>query len=69
MGRKAVEFQHEFDREYLPLALFDGSEKEENLPLLENRFVEGQTRIYVCKNRTCNLPVNEVSEAIKQLRE
>jgi hypothetical protein len=69
MGDNAVELQHKFDKEYLPLALFAGSQKEENLPLLENRFVNGQTRIYVCKNRTCNLPVNEVSAAVKQLKE
>ncbi len=35
--------------------------------LLENKLVQGDTRIYVCKNRVCKLPVNEVEEALSQI--
>ena len=68
MGENAIELNRKFRKEFLPLALFAGSQKDEYLPLMESRFVEGQTRIYVCKNKTCNLPVNKVEEAIKQIK-
>jgi uncharacterized protein YyaL (SSP411 family) len=67
MGKKALELQREFDKEFLPLVLFAGSIEEENLPLLKNRFVEGHTRIYVCKDKTCNLPVSDTKSAILQM--
>ena len=41
----------------------DGSE----LPLLKNRQVTGKTMIYVCRNNTCQLPVEGVEEALKQI--
>ncbi len=34
------------------------------LPLLENRYVEGATRIYVCQDKVCQLPVEEVEKAL-----
>jgi len=34
---------------------------------LKQRFVEGKTLIYVCKNKACLLPVSEVKEALTQL--
>lgn len=67
MGKEALQLRKEFNNEFIPFVLFAGSEKEEYLPLLENRYVEDQTRIYVCKNKTCNLPVSLVEEATKQL--
>jgi uncharacterized protein YyaL (SSP411 family) len=38
----------------------------ENLPLLQGR-VGTQTRIYICKDKTCGLPVDNVEEALKQI--
>ena len=40
---------------------------DENLPLLENKLVNGETIIYVCQNRVCKLPTKEVDEALQQL--
>jgi uncharacterized protein YyaL (SSP411 family) len=51
---------------YLPTAIFMGG-TEENLPLLENKLIPGQTTIYVCRNRTCKLPVTDPKEALKQI--
>jgi len=64
MGENSSELRKKFDDEFLPLVLFAGSENKENLPLLENRLVDGETRIYVCQNKTCKLPVNKVNEAL-----
>jgi hypothetical protein len=52
---------------YIPNAIFVVSASGSELDILEHRFVEGKTLIYVCKNRTCSLPVSEVKEALAQL--
>ena len=53
---------------YLPNVLWIGSDGESDLPLLQNRFLKGETRVYVCQNRVCQLPVQEISEALKLIR-
>jgi uncharacterized protein YyaL (SSP411 family) len=57
-----------FNNYYIPNKIFVGSIKDESLPLLENRFVEDQTLIYICVNKACKLPVSKVDEAIKLLK-
>ncbi|MCF8460934.1 MAG: hypothetical protein K9G46_09425 [Flavobacteriales bacterium] len=37
------------------------------LPLLENKLVKGDTRIYVCVDKACQLPVAEVVEAVLRM--
>jgi uncharacterized protein YyaL (SSP411 family) len=68
MGEEAVAKSHQMQQHYLPTALFMGGE-EEHLPLLENKGVEESTLIYVCRNKTCKLPVKEVKAALKQISE
>lgn len=62
--RKFLDFQDH----YLPNALYIWSESESTLPLLENRLPEEGTRIYVCQDKTCQLPVKEVDKALQQMR-
>ncbi|WP_298882300.1 thioredoxin domain-containing protein [uncultured Polaribacter sp.] len=51
---------------YIPNIIIAGSEKENsNIPLLENKFIEGETFIYVCNLGTCKLPQKNTKEAIK----
>ncbi|MEM8899409.1 MAG: thioredoxin domain-containing protein, partial [Bacteroidota bacterium] len=69
VGEKAEEYRTELSRSYLGDAVLLGSEKEEDLPLLENKFLEGSTMIYVCLNKTCRLPVRNVEAALKLLKE
>lgn len=66
MGEQAKEKNETLQKEYLPTSLFMGGNAE-NLPPLENKLVQGDTRIYVCRNRVCKLPVNEVEEALNQI--
>lgn len=60
-----------FRKLYLPNAIFAGSpvdnRKEDAIAILQDRRVEGKTLIYVCENNTCQLPVTDVGEAMKQL--
>lgn len=57
----------ELDEHYLPNAFLMGGATEGTLPLLENKLQKGSTTIYVCRNKACKLPTNEVKEALKQL--
>ncbi len=52
---------------YLPNTLLAGSASPSDLPLLENRFSAERTSIYVCRNRTCALPVHTAAEALALL--
>jgi len=66
MGDNYAEINKEMQKHYLPTCIFLGGNKE-NLPLLKNRLSKGKTMIYVCRNKTCKLPVQLVSEAMEQL--
>ena len=57
------------DAHYLPDVLLSGGTTAGTLPLLENKWVPGQTTIYVCRNKTCKYPVTEVAEALQQMRQ
>ncbi|MEO7265657.1 MAG: thioredoxin domain-containing protein [Ferruginibacter sp.] len=59
--------RHEFDQHYLPNIILLGSKAESKLALLVNKFVPGQTMIYVCRDKTCKLPVMEVDKALEQI--
>ncbi|HEY9114792.1 MAG TPA: thioredoxin domain-containing protein [Bacteroidales bacterium] len=65
-GNKAHEFRKEFDKLF-QVSLIAGSESYSDMPLLENRFVEGKTYIYVCMGRACKLPVQSVKEALREM--
>jgi len=67
MGDNAISKNLAMQKEYLPTSIFMGGETE-NLLLLENKLVNGETRVYVCKNRVCKLPVTEVRRALEQIR-
>jgi len=66
-GSKGLEKVQQLNNYYLPNILIAGALNESTIPLMENRFVEGDTYIYVCVDGTCQLPVNDVEKSIKQL--
>jgi uncharacterized protein len=63
MGKDAQEMNHQLQKQYLPTSLFMGG-NEENLPLLAMKSVNGANKIYVCRNKTCQFPVDNVDHAI-----
>jgi uncharacterized protein len=67
MGDDALKESHELQQHYLPTSIFMGG-TQENLPLLENKLVTDKTMIYVCRDKVCKLPVQEVEKAITQLK-
>ena len=70
VGEKAIEFRQVLDKAYFPNKITVGTTTESYLPLLENReAIHEQTTVYVCYNRTCKLPVFNVSEALGLLKD
>ena len=57
----------ELDQNYLPNVLLMGGTSGD-LPLLEGKFIDTPT-IFVCENKACKLPVNNVADALDQIRQ
>jgi len=38
-----------------------------DLPLLQNRFINGKTLIYVCVNKACKMPTENLDESINMI--
>lgn len=69
VGAEAKQKITELNKTYIPNKLIAGSTSENSMPLLENRYNPKQTLIYVCVNKACKLPVSEVKDAIKFLKQ
>ncbi|MFD0863630.1 thioredoxin domain-containing protein [Sungkyunkwania multivorans] len=67
VGEDAKEKINALNKNYIPNKMIVGSEDSSKIPLLENRFVAGETYIYVCVNSACKLPTTEVKTAIEQM--
>ncbi len=66
MGDNAVEKSLLMQKHYLPASIFAGG-KIENLPILQDKNIEGRTMIFVCKDKTCRMPSEDVSKALEQI--
>ncbi|HVD98958.1 MAG TPA: thioredoxin domain-containing protein [Cytophagaceae bacterium] len=67
-GRDSIAKRKAFDQIFLPNKIMAGMENNSSLPILENRVSkDDKTMIYVCYNKTCQRPVEEASEALKNL--
>ena len=66
-GEKALDKLEELNKYYLPNILIAGALGESEVPIMKNRFNEGETYIYVCVDGTCKLPVKSVDIAVNQL--
>lgn len=64
-GPESERLRAELENNFIPNKILLGGSSG-TLPLLQDKFV-GETKIFVCKNRTCRLPVTTVSEALGQL--
>jgi len=59
--------RQEFDQHYLPDVILLGGKTESKLALLKNKLIAAKTTIYVCRDKTCKLPVMEVGQALRQI--
>ncbi|TDB64443.1 thioredoxin domain-containing protein [Arundinibacter roseus] len=69
VGPEFDEFRKDLDRFFIPTKLMAGGPDTSDLPLLAGRTaINGQTAIYVCYDKTCQLPVLTVEEALKLIQ-
>ncbi|GJM32010.1 MAG: thioredoxin [Saprospiraceae bacterium] len=69
MGEGYETLLHDIQTYYLPHAIFLGGKTEGSLELLKGKLVAGDNRIYVCQNKVCKLPVQEVERALELMEE
>lgn len=67
-GPQALENRKKLARHYLPNNIMAGAINNSALEILADRLNMDQSLIYVCVNKTCQLPVASPEEALKQLR-
>ena len=68
VGKDAHKKALEFNEEYHPNKLILGSTKESNMELLQEKYVQGSTIIYVCENKACQLPTTSIIKALKLIK-
>ncbi len=64
-GSEAEQKRLELEKYYIPNKILLGGTSG-TLPLLQDKW-DTETKVYVCQNRTCSLPVTEVIDAINQI--
>ena len=63
VGPEADRFRAELDANFYPNKVLCGTNDTSDLPLLQQRGpLDGQTAVYICYNRACQLPVTSVEE-------
>ena len=67
-GEEALEKRMELSKLALPFSVILGTTTDSKLPLVKGKTVKGKTLIYICRNKTCQLPVSTVSEALHLIR-
>ena len=67
-GKDALAKTSQLQSYYLPNILIAGATVASKLPILENRFAENQTYIYVCVNKACKMPEKEVTVAVSKIK-
>lgn len=68
VGTEYLTFRKEIETMFYPNKVLSGMAVNSELPLLQNRTdKDGNTQIFVCYDKTCQLPVKSVAEAWQQL--
>jgi uncharacterized protein YyaL (SSP411 family) len=67
VGPEAEAFRRKLSQQFLPNDVLAGALIASDLQLLQGRSDTVKTTVYVCRNRTCQLPVHSVAEALEQL--
>ena len=65
-GENFETVQAQFEKNYIPNKIILGGKKG-ILPLLQGRFAR-DTRIFVCRDKTCGIPVFNIEDALRQIK-
>lgn len=66
VGKNVNEKMSEWYKHYYPNTILAVAKQTSELALTKDRFHEGKTVIYVCRNNTCQLPVDTIEAALLQ---
>lgn len=66
-GKNALEYLNKLNQNYSPNIIIAGSTKISTLPFLENRFLDNETLFYLCQNKTCQKPINDINEISQKI--
>jgi uncharacterized protein YyaL (SSP411 family) len=66
-GKDAMEKLKDINQSYIPNKLIAGATQESTLPLMESRFNDDETFIYICVDGACKLPQTDVQKSIQQI--
>ena len=66
-SKNALAYLQKINEHYLPNVIVAATNKESNLPFLQNRFQENETLFYLCQNKTCDLPISNFNEIITSI--
>jgi hypothetical protein len=64
-GEDFENLRREMENNYIPNKIMLGGKKG-NLPLLQDK-IGVIAQIFVCKDKTCRLPANNINDALKQI--
>jgi uncharacterized protein YyaL (SSP411 family) len=67
-GPQAKGMRAKMARNFLPDVLLVAADTKNDFPLFDSRFDAAATRIFVCQDHTCQLPVESVEEALSQIQ-
>jgi uncharacterized protein YyaL (SSP411 family) len=67
-GADAILKLKEMNQTYIPNKLIAGATKDSKLPLMESRYNDDETFIYICVDGACQLPVTDVEKALGQMK-
>lgn len=68
VGKNSVEINKELNQHFFPDIIVSGSTNASDLPLLQHKYIENKTSIYICRNKVCGLPINNLSEALEVIK-
>ena len=68
VGENAMDYRDKIQQKFLPNVTLVGSTGKSEIPVLKDRFKQGETLIYVCRERECLLPTSDVDKALEMLK-
>jgi uncharacterized protein YyaL (SSP411 family) len=68
VGKDYSKILNQLEKQYQPDVLYLGGATEGTLELLEDKLVENQTFIYVCQNKVCKMPTEDITKALELMK-
>ncbi|WP_313808237.1 thioredoxin domain-containing protein [Flavobacterium sp.] len=67
-GSEALASVQTLNKEYLPHVFLAGNTLESNIPFLQNRFEQAKELFYICRNKSCQMPLTSLKETIAAIQ-